>query len=165
MRCITESRNNFSKFDKSDSRACDVAATFNRARNIETDINNTPSATNSQIEIVHSSRLTEEKYFDKELICPDFSVKALAESKTCNFDGRYTRGIFVRISLDGTELESIVHGFKSLSDQFGHGGKLANVFELFGEFEVGAKNVMFTDDAKALENDDDVYVLAKSQCC
>lgn len=151
----------FSKFDKSDSRACDVAIAFNRARNIETDLRDITSADNSQIEIVHSSHLAEEKYLNKQLICPDFSAKALSEAKTCNFDGRYTRGIFVRNSLGGTELESIVHGFKSLSDKFGHNRTLENVFELFGEFEVGAKNVIFTDDAKALENDDNINALAK----
>lgn len=125
-------------------------------------MNNIPSATNSQIEIVHSSDLAAEKYPEKQLVCPDFSFKDLSEAKACNFDGRYTRGIFVRNSVGGTELESIVHGFKSLSDLFGHQGKLENVFELFGEFEVGAKNVIFTDDAKGLENDDDVNVLTKA---
>jgi ABC-type amino acid transport substrate-binding protein len=150
------------KFDTSDTRASDVALTFNRARNIESDIGDLSSAPNAQIEIVHSSCLSDEKYLDKQLICPDFSLKAPSEAKTCNFDGRYTRGIFVRDGLIGTELESIVHGFKSLSDAFGHDAKLENVFELFGEFEPGAKNVIFTDDAKMFENDDDINVLSKT---
>lgn len=68
----------------------------------------------------------------------------------------------MRRSLGGTELEGVVHGFKTLSDRFGHGANLENVFELFGEFEPGAKNVIFTDDAKMLENDDDVNVLSKT---
>ncbi len=139
-----------------------MAVTFNRARNIEADVNSIASATNSPIEIVHSSHLSEQEYLDKELVCPDFSVKPLNEAKTCNFDGQYTRGVFVRNGLGATELDGIVHGFKSLSDQFGHGKQLEDVFELFGEFEVGAKNVIFTDDAKALENDDDVNVLSKT---
>lgn len=155
------SHNDFSKFDKLNTRASDVALTFNRARNIETDINDVQSASNDQIEIVHSSALTDAKYADKQLICPDFSVKPLSEAQTCNFDGRYTRGIFVRNNLSGTELESVVHGFKTLSKSFGHGASLENVFELFGEFEPGAKNVIFTDDAKMLENDDDINVLSK----
>lgn len=154
-------KSNF-KFDKSDSRACDVAVTFNRARNIETDVNDIPSATNYPIEIVHSSHLSEQKFLDKELICPDFTVKPLSESKTCNFDGQYTRGVFVRNGLGATELDGVVHGFKSLSNQFGHGQQLEDVFELFGEFEVGAKNVIFNDDAKTLDHDDEVNVLSKT---
>ncbi|KAJ6639558.1 Transferrin [Pseudolycoriella hygida] len=146
------------KFDTSDPRARSVAVAFGRAVNI----NAIQSTTTSQIEIVHSSRLTEDKYSDKQLICPGLTLKPLNEAKTCNFDGRFTRGIFVRDSLVGTELEGIVHGFKSLSDSFGHGADLENVFELFGEFEAGAKDVLFTDDAKLLESDDDVNVLTKS---
>lgn len=110
---------------------------------------------------MHSTQLSEEKYLDKELLCPDFSIKPLSESKTCNFDGQFTRGIFVRDALGGTELDSVVHGFKSLSDKFGHGAKLENVFELFGEFEVGAKHIIFSDDAMALENDNDINVNGK----
>lgn len=150
-----------SKFDKSDPRASDVAVTFNRARNIETDVNEIASAENSPIEIVHSDRLTEEQYADKQIVCPDFELKALSESKTCNFDGRNTRGIFVRNGLVGTEFEGVVHGFKSLSDKFGHGAQLENVFELFGEFEPDAKNVIFSDDAKVFETEDDANLLAK----
>lgn len=51
-----------------------------------------------------------------------------------------------------------MHGFKSLSDEFGHGGELEDVFELFGEFEVGAKNVIFSDDAKVFESTNDVQI-------
>lgn len=138
-----------------------MAVTFNSARNLATDVNDIQSDENSQIEIVRASDLTAEKYSNKQLICADFSVKDLSEAKTCNFDNRYTRGVFVRDSLQGTELESTVHGFKSLSTKFGHKGNLENIFELFGEFEVGAKNVIFADDANALENDDSLNVLGQ----
>lgn len=138
-----------------------MAVTFNRARSLATDVNDIQSDENSQIEIVRASDLTAVKYPNKQLICADFSRKDLSEAKTCNFDGRYTRGVFVRNSLVGTELESTVHGFKSVSKKFGHKGNLEDVFELFGEFEVGAKNVIFTDDANALENDDSVNDLGQ----
>jgi len=149
------------KFDKSNSRASDVAVAFNRARNIDSNINQIPSSSTSKIEIVHLSRLSDEKYLNKELVCKDFSIKPLSEAKTCNFDGQITRGIFVRNNLGGTELDSVIHGFKSLSDKFGHHAKLENVFELFGEFEAGAKHVIFTDDAMELENDNDVTIPGK----
>jgi len=146
-------------FDRTDSRASDVAATFNHARNINTAIEDIQSSENAQIRIVHSSRLSDTTYTGKKLVCSDFTFKPLTEAKSCNFDGRLTRGIFVRTDIGGMELDSIVHGFKSLSDKFGHNANLENVFELFGEFEKGARNVIFTDDGQALENDDKINVI------
>lgn len=58
--------------------------------------------------------------------------------------------VFVRSDLSGNELATLSHGFTSLSDKFRHGSKTEDVFELFGEFEAGAKNVIFGDENGAL---------------
>jgi hypothetical protein len=38
---------------------------------------------------------------------------------------------------------TIKHTFIALSEKFGHGKPLEDVFELFGEFEEGQKDVIF----------------------
>jgi hypothetical protein len=46
--------------------------------------------------------------------------------------------------LSGNNLDVLIHGFITLSDRFGHDAKLEEVFELFGQFEEGANDVIFT---------------------
>lgn len=58
--------------------------------------------------------------------------------------------VFVRSDVTGTVLDSLSHGFTSLSDKFRHGAKTEDIFELFGEFQSGQKNVIFGDDTGAL---------------
>lgn len=55
--------------------------------------------------------------------------------------------VFVRGSLYGYELENVAHAFTHLADKFGAEGALADVFDLFGVFEAGHTNVIFSDDA------------------
>lgn len=55
----------------------------------------------------------------------------------------FFKQIFVKKSVNGKILDNIVHGFTSLSDSFGHGGKIEDVFELFETFEE-AKDVIFS---------------------
>lgn len=45
-------------------------------------------------------------------------------------------------------MDNTIHGFTSLADSFGHGGRIEDVFELFESFEDGAKDVIFSDRAE-----------------
>lgn len=58
--------------------------------------------------------------------------------------------MFVRRSSTGHELENLSHAFLALSEKFGRGGKIEDVFELFGEFEKDKRDVLFSDDASQL---------------
>lgn len=86
-----------------------------------------------------------------ELLCPDGHRRAaLSEATECNYNARLVgNGIFARSSLSVVSLESYTHGFVALSDKFGHGTRGEEVFELFGEFEPNARNVLFGDDSAA----------------
>lgn len=53
--------------------------------------------------------------------------------------------------LSGQKLDNIVHGFSLLSEKFGHNSPLEEVFELFGEYEHGFKNVIFDDRGEKIE--------------
>lgn len=60
----------------------------------------------------------------------------------CKFDVP-TRGVFVRKSLFGHELDAILHAFTLISNKFGAHGPLSDVFELFG----GSSDVLVSRDA------------------
>lgn len=102
------------------------------------------------IQIVRTTRLNDKKYADKELICSDRTRRTLTESKGCTYDLSLARAVFVRDDLSGTELDNVAHAFTALSDKFGHNGKIEDVFEMFGQFEVGQRNVLFDDDGQQL---------------
>lgn len=124
---------------------------LNHKRNIK----NCPSALQSiegaLVRIIQVKDVTGPEFTNKELICPDLTRKPLTELKTCNFNEKVMGGaVFVRNDLSGNELEALVHGFTTLSDKFGHGAKTEDVFEVFEEYETGAKNVIFGDDTGKL---------------
>lgn len=73
---------------------------------------------------------------------------------SCNYDATPPTAVYVRNSLIDTEQDAIKHAFSALSNKFGVKGNLVDVFELFGEFEPGQRNVLFSDDAKSLITDD-----------
>lgn len=81
-------------------------------------------------------------------------LKAIAhESKTTASEtGRCNRAatVFVTNRADQHGIDNVMHAFSALSDKFGHMGNVEEVFELFGEFEPGQKNVLFSDDADKL---------------
>lgn len=85
-----------------------------------------------------------------ELVCPEGGRRPLAEWRECNFNGRLMgNAVFARAQLSDTETETYAHGFVALSEKFGHGARTEEVFELFGEFEKGERNVLFGDDSAA----------------
>lgn len=144
------SQNSF--FDRSNPRSIDAALYFNHKRNIEQCPSALQSIESAQIRIIQARNNTDGPEFEnKELICPDMSRKPLTELTTCNFNENVMGGaVFVRNDLSGNELETLAHGFTALSDKFGHGYKNDHIFEVFEEFETGAKNVIFGDDTGKL---------------
>lgn len=53
------------------------------------------------------------------------------------------RQVYINKSLDSYKAGGIKHAFTALSDKFGHEKPNQDVFELFGEFEKGQKDVLF----------------------
>lgn len=88
----------------------------------------------------------------EQLICKSFDstrpnpVASLSDD--CVYDATPPTAIFVRSSIGDRERDGIEHAFSALSNKFGKGSSLEGVFELFGEFESGKKDVIFSDDAK-----------------
>lgn len=73
-----------------------------------------------------------------------------AELIDCNFDSTPPTAVFVRRSSTGHELDNLSHAFLALSEKFGRGGKIEDVFELFGKFEADQKDVLFSDNGSRL---------------
>lgn len=110
----------------------------------------------SQLRVIRASELrTKATDEHDELICLNLVRKPVTSTdiKDCVFDATPPKAVFVRDEVHGHEFDNIVHAFTSLSDKFGIDGKIPDVFELFGEFEPGKKNVIFSDDAVALVSD------------
>ncbi|XP_036318323.1 transferrin-like [Rhagoletis pomonella] len=130
-------------FDAQNERAHKAAVFLNKRRNISP-CQTTPS-TDKNLMIVHSSEL--EQYKNKQLVCPSLEVKPVTEYHTCNLEVNLPIAVFIRESMTPVEQETVKHLFVSLSTKFGKGGKLSDVFALFGPYEKDAKNVLFDDDA------------------
>lgn len=96
-----------------------------------------------------------------ELVCdgvrkrliPDQLDDALAN---CEFDATPPTAVYVRNTMIDTETDAVKHAFSAISDRFGKNGSLIDVFELFGEFEPGQLDVLFSDNAKSLITDDQI---------
>lgn len=69
----------------------------------------------------------------------------------CFYDATPSTAVFTRTSLNDRERDGIEHAFSLLSTKFGRKSNFEDVFELFGEFESGQSNILFSDDADALE--------------
>lgn len=65
----------------------------------------------------------------------------------CYYDATPPTAIFTRSTLNEHERDGIEHAFSALAEKFGRQSNLEDVFELFGEFEPGQSNVLFSDDA------------------
>uniref|UniRef100_U5EVY8 Transferrin n=1 Tax=Corethrella appendiculata TaxID=1370023 RepID=U5EVY8_9DIPT len=111
--------------------------------------NKLESTPDAPIQIVHVKDLP--KFENKVLVCKDLTTKPISEFKTCNMDYTISPGVYVRGDTSGYLLDNYIHAFISLSSKFGHNQPLEDVFELFGEFESGAKNVIFSDRAIKLD--------------
>lgn len=88
----------------------------------------------------------------EQLICKSFDSSrpnpVASLSDDCIYDATPPTAIFVRSSIGDRERDGIEHAFSTLSNKFGKGSSLEGVFELFGEFEPGKRDVIFSDDAK-----------------
>lgn len=84
---------------------------------------------------------------NKVLVCENLQFEPTSNYASCNVDHTLPTGIYVRKTVTGQIEDNIAHAFVALSDKFGHGAKAEVVFELFGEFKPGAKNVLFHDRA------------------
>lgn len=75
---------------------------------------------------------------------------------SCAYDATPPAAVYVRSSLISSEKDAIKHAISALSNLFGRNGYLVDVFELFGEFEPGQRNILFSDNAKSLITDDSI---------
>lgn len=94
-----------------------------------------------------------------EVVCKETRRTANFENldlNNCAYDATPPIAVYVRNTLNNNEQDNIKHAFSALSNRFGQYGDLVDVFELFGEFEPGQLNVLFSDNAKALITDDSV---------
>lgn len=144
----------FSQYDREDTKSYHAALHFNYRRGngqcsgLTTD--------NSSIRVLKvygdEDRAKQMISETEQLICKSFDstrpnpVASLSDD--CIYDATPLTAIFVRSSIGNRERDGIEHAFSELSNQFGKGSSFEEVFELFGEFEPGKKDVIFSDDAK-----------------
>lgn len=140
-----------SNFDESNQMSLGAALFLNYKRGIQACPANLHSVDGAPIQIISSKRLNDTEFAGKELMCPDMSRRAFKAASDCNFnDNLLGGGVFVSANVGGIELETLLHAFEDLSKKFGHGGPTESVFEVFGEFEKGKKNVIFGDETGSL---------------
>ncbi|XP_063705234.1 transferrin [Culicoides brevitarsis] len=135
------------KFDSSQVRAVTSALYLNSKRGISKCPNVLSSEELAKIQIVNSKKLDEYKSANKQLLCQDWSKKTLSDYKTCNFDYSLPNGIYVNKAESRQTRDNIRHAFTAIGKSFGSKGKLNHVFDLFGQFESGQKDVIFSGDA------------------
>lgn len=134
------------EFDASDPRAVSAALFLNDKRQQKVCPNKLVSTTGAPIQIVSAQDLTRLGP-GKVLVCQNMQLEPTANYASCNVDHTLPTGIYVRKTITGQIEDNIAHAFVALSDRFGHGAKNEVVFELFGEFQPGEKNVLFHDRA------------------
>lgn len=81
---------------------------------------------------------------NKKLICLNLQKKDLKDYKECNCDATLPNAVFTRANIGPQDLNNMQHAFISLSESFGHNGRIEDVFEMFDEFKPGNKNVLFS---------------------
>lgn len=140
------------EFDATNPRATDAALLFNYHQQGAKDGNcgheHLQSVDSGIVKIVHIRDA--KKYADMDLVCPDFTQKPQNEFRTCNFDFSIPRAVCAKQTVDPSKRDDIVHAFTALSEQFGHNSPKEDVFELFGEFSAGQKDVLFDDRAEKI---------------
>lgn len=134
------------EFDASDPRAVSAALFLNDKRQQRVCPNKLVSTPGAPIQIVSAQDLTRLGP-NKVLVCENLQFEPTSNYASCNVDHTLPTGIYVRKTVTGQIEDNIAHAFVALSDKFGHGAKAEVVFELFGEFKPGAKNVLFHDRA------------------
>ncbi|XP_053682480.1 transferrin [Sabethes cyaneus] len=138
------------EFDVSDQRAISAALFLNDKRQRKTCPNKLSSIPAAPIRIISAQELTR-LGSGKVLVCPSLEFEPIANYASCNVDYTLPAGIFIRKTVSGQIEDNISHAFVSLSDKFGHGSKTEVVFDMFGEFKPGMKNVLFHDRAARFE--------------
>lgn len=134
------------EFDSTDPRAVSAALFFNDKRQQKVCPNKLIMSPNAPIQIVSAQDLTR-LGANKMLICPSLELQSIGNYQTCNVDYTLPTAIYVRKDITGQLEDNMAHAFVALSDKFGHGAKTEVVFEMFGEYKPGAKNVLFHDRA------------------
>ncbi|XP_059615126.1 transferrin [Phlebotomus argentipes] len=136
------------KFSTDDPRAVNAALLFNEKRGQKACPLDIVSADNGVVSIVNAKDLQDNG--NQELVCQDLSRKSLKDFNSCNFEATLPTAVFVRSGLGSNNLDGIVHSLTSSAEIFGKNAKQDDVFEMFGEFEPGFKNVIFSDNAAKL---------------
>lgn len=131
------------KLDLTERRSVDAALNYNKKRQQKVCPAALESKDNGDVKIVRSTGLDAFKANEYELVCQDFSRKPLDKFTDCNWDYTLPTAIFVRNSVTAYELDNINHAFSSLSEKFGHGGKVEDVFEMFATYEEGQTDIIF----------------------
>lgn len=148
----------YRQYDAGDGRSRDAAQNFNYKRGNEKCSGITTNE--SQVRVVRINQSINNINIDlNELICRGTRKSIVIDQldvNNCAYDVTPPAAIYVRNTMSNHESDGIKHAFSALSDKFGKDGKLVDVFELFGEFEPGQKNILFSDNAKSLVTDDSV---------
>lgn len=142
----------FSQYDGSDIKSRNAALKLNEVRGVRQCSDLTTAASN--LRVIRLSELdTLESKTDFDFDCKSERKPIdtpAAELTECIFDSTPPTAVFVRRSSTGHELDNLSHAFLALSEKFGRGGKIEDVFELFGKFEADKRDVLFSDDASKL---------------
>lgn len=147
-----ENSNIYSQYNQKDTKSYDAALNFNYKRGdgkcsgLTTD--------ESALRVIQPNQLSN---FDKDtyqILCkstvkPIDADRASFLADNCYYDATLPAAIFTRTTINDRERDGIEHAFSDLSEKFGKEAYLVDVFELFGEFEPGQPNVLFSDDAYA----------------
>lgn len=141
-----------SQYDEGNIKSRDAALKFNRFRGIRQCSGLTTE--DSSVRVIRESALSSlDGRDDYEFACVGSRKSidtSIAEYKECIFSATLPTGVFVRSSSNTNERDRLSHAFLALSEKFGRGGKLEDVFELFGTFETNKADVLFSDDASQL---------------
>lgn len=79
-----------------------------------------------------------------ENVLPHYAVSSSFKFMRQKFNQFYRcPQIYVKKSLNANKVDGLLHSFNALSMKFGSGRPNEDVFELFGEFEKGQRDVLF----------------------
>lgn len=137
-------------FDSTNYRALDAALLFHHHQGNKEECGHeaTQPVPNGIVRIMHVNEA--KNHPDMDLVCQDFTQMPQSEYKTCNFDFAIPRAVSVKTNVEPSKRDDVVHAFTALSEQFGHNSPKEDVFELFGEFAAGQKDLIFDDRAERI---------------
>lgn len=137
-------------FDEHDARAQDSALLFHHRQGQKNSCGHEAAqpVANGIVKLVNVKEA--KNYPEMDLVCQDFTQKPQSEFRTCNFDFAVPRAVCAKQGAEPSKRDDIVHAFTAISEQFGHDSPKEDVFELFGEFRAGEKDVLFDDRAEKI---------------